>query len=166
MKKLVIVLSLFVLMGCINVSAQNPRWTDTISLGETKVITVPAPEGEIDEGTVYFQQEYLFTPEESGTYRMLMHYDEEETPYDVFLDVGGPYRQLDNGIEFDAEAGQTYSLCFQYPNHDGRYPEIAFFLGTPDMEPIPKTNDLYFLPPLLCLLLCAVLLTVSKKQYQ
>ena len=90
MRKLIILFMIAALMGCLSVSAQNPYRCDTIALGETKVITVPAPDGEIDEGTVYFQQEFTFTAEESGTYRMIMSYeDDPKNPYDVFLDVPG-----------------------------------------------------------------------------
>ena len=103
MKKFLIWLLIACLIGCVTVSAQNISRTEDIALGETKIITIPKPDGEVDEGTVYFQQEFLFIPEESGTYRMLMSYKEDEAnPYDVFLDIPGPYLQLDNGIEFEA----------------------------------------------------------------
>ena len=164
MKKILIFLMIVCLMGCVGVSAQNIARTEKIALGETKTITIPAPEGEIDEGTVYFQQEFLFTPEESGTYRMLMSYEDDvASPYDVSLDVPGPYLKLDNGIEFEANAGETYRLCFQYPTHDGRYPEITFSLGSPDLETIPQTGDLHFLFPIVCLVLSAALLLAGKK---
>ena len=167
MKKLIIVALIFCMIGCISVSAQNISQSDTIFLGETKTITIPKPTGDVDPGIVYFQQEFLFTPEATGTYRLLMSYAEDtNNPYDVFLDVPGSYWELDNGIEFEATAGETYQLCFQYPTHDGRYPEITFFLGTPDMEPIPKTGDSYFLLPVICLLLSAGLLITTKKQYR
>jgi hypothetical protein len=165
MKKFLIWLLIACLIGCVTVSAQNISRTEDIALGETKIITIPKPDGEVDEGTVYFQQEFLFIPEESGTYRMLMSYKEDEAnPYDVFLDIPGHYLQLDNGIEFEAIAGETYQLCFQYPNHDGRYPTITFHLGT-DVEEIPKTFDRCLLLPGLCLVLSALLLVTAKKKY-
>lgn len=166
MKKLLILFMIAALMGCLSVSAQNPYRCDTIALGETKVITVPAPDGEIDEGTVYFQQEFTFTAEESGTYRMIMSYeDDPKNPYDVFLDVPGSYLELEKGIEFEATAGETCQISFQYPTHDGRYPEITFSLEASGVETNPKTSDLYFLLPLFCLILSAGLLVVFQKQY-
>ena len=165
MKKILIWLLIACLIGCVTVSAQNISRTEDIDLGETKIITIPKPDGEVDEGTVYFQQEFLFTPEESGTYRMLMSYEEDkENPYDVLLDIPGPYLPLDNGIEFEAIAGETYQLCFQYPQHDGRYPQFTFHLGT-NVEQIPKTFDRCLLLPGLCLVLSALLLVTAKKKY-
>ncbi len=167
MKKFVILIMIVALMGCLSVSAQNPQQSDTIAVGETKVITIPAPDGEIDEGTVYFQQEFLFTPKKSGTYRMLMAYDDDDVnPYEVFLDLPGSYLKLDNGIEFEAVAGETCQICFQYPTHDGRYPAFTFTLEEPGMEYNPQTNDLHFLLPMLCLILSAGLLVMFKKQYR
>lgn len=164
MKRIILLFVMVCMMGCLSVSAQNISRAEDIALGETKVITVPAPEGEVDEGTVYFQQEFLFTPEENGRYCFLMSYEEDtQNPYEVSLDVPGTYWEVDHGIEFEATAGETYQLCFQYPNHDGRYPQITFFLGTPGMEPIPQTTDLPFLLPLFCLILSATLLAAFKR---
>ena len=166
MKKFLIWLLIACLIGCVTVSAQNISRTEDIALGETKIITIPKPDGEVDEGTVYFQQEFLFIPEESGTYRMLMSYKEDEAnPYDVFLDIPGPYLQLDNGIEFEATAGETCQISFQYPTHDGRYPEITFSLEAYGTQTNPQTSDLHFLLPLFCLILSAGLLVVFQKQY-
>ena len=67
MKKLLIVFVIACLMGCMSVSAQNIARTEDITLGETKTVTVPEPEGPVDEGMVYFQQEFLLTPESSGS---------------------------------------------------------------------------------------------------
>lgn len=138
----VILVLLGLLMGNMCVSAANIEQERSVSLGETCVITVPQPEGEIDEGQVYFQQEFLFVPQESGTYHFLISYDDDEQdPYDILLDVPGPYLELENGIEFDAVAGETFRLCFQYSNNDGRYPEFTFYLGTKDATQIPETGD-------------------------
>lgn len=164
MKKLLIALMLVALMGCICVSAQNPYISEEITLYENKTVTVPAPDGDVDQGMVYFKQEFLFTPEESGTYRLLMDYEEdEENPYPIHLDLPGAYLKLDNGIEFEATAGETYPLCFKYMNHDGRYPQFTFYLCTPDTEQIPQTRDLYFLAPMLCLVICMTFLVAVKK---
>ena len=137
--------------GSMTVSADNFDVRDTIAFGETKIVTIPKPEGEIDPGFVYFTQAFTFVPEEDGTYRFLIRYQEDgEKPYDIFMDVSGAYRELENGCEFDAIAGETYELCFQYPNHDGRYPEFTFYVGSeeavvvPETEPaeqIPETDD-------------------------
>jgi hypothetical protein len=175
MKKLLIflILACMVLSG-ISASAENISQTEDIILGEAKVITIPKPDGEIDEGWVYFNQEFTFIPEESGTYRLLMHYEEDEAnPYDVHLDVPGSYLELENGIEFDAVAGESYQLCFQYPNHDGRYPRITFYLGTADTQEIPesalpednpKTADAGMLLPLCCLLAATTTLVTMKRK--
>jgi hypothetical protein len=152
--------------GSMTVSAENFDVKDTIAFGETKIVTIPKPEGEIDPAFIYFNQEFTFVPEEDGTYRFLVSYQEDETnPYDIYMDVVGAYWELENGCEFDAVAGQTYYLCFQYPTHDGRYPEITFSLEASGVETNPKTSDLYFLLPLFCLILSAGLLVVFQKQY-
>lgn len=168
MKRIVIALMLLCLMmSAMSVSAENISRIEDISLGQTKVVTVPQPEGEIDEGWVYFTQEFTFVPEQSGTYRFLVSYEEDEqTPYDFNVDVAGAYLELENGIEFDAIAGQTYHLGFQYPNHDGRYPEFTFYLGTADVEQIPETGDVSLLLPagLLILAAAGIILTATKRK--
>ena len=91
--------------GSMTVSAENFDVRDTITPGETKIVTIPKPEGEIDPGVVYFTQAFTFVPEEDGTYRFLISYQEDgEKPYDIFMDVAGEYRALENGCEFDAIA--------------------------------------------------------------
>lgn len=166
MKKLLFAFMIICLVMSLSISVLSVPPAEPIDLGETKTITIPEPKGEVDSTQVYFEKEFLFTPEQSGTYRFLMSYEEdEEKPYDVFLDVPGPYLKLDHGIEFEATAGENYLLCFQYPNHDGRYPQITFFLGTPDMKANPKTNDLCDLLPVFCLLMSAGLLVTFKKFY-
>ena len=175
MRKLLLFLALACMMlSGIRASAENISRTEDITLGETKIITVPKPDGEIDEGWVYFNQEFTFIPEKSGTYRLLMHYEEDEAnPYEVHLDVPGSYLELKNGIEFDAVAGESYQLCFQYPNHDGRYPQITFYLATADIQEIPesalpeenpKTADCGILLPLCCLLMAAAALVTMKRK--
>lgn len=168
MKKLLALATILcILLGGMSVYAENISRVEDISLFDTKVITVPQPEGEIDEGWVYFQQEFAFTPEEDGTYRFLMRYEEdEEKPYELTLDVTEVYQELENGIEFDAVAGETYLLCFQYPTHDGRYPEITFYLGTEDAESIPKTGDadLLAVSTLLVLSASALVCLLRKKK--
>ncbi len=143
MKKLGILLTLLCLMGCLSVSAETICRTEAIDLGEVKVVTVPQPESEVDNTVVYFQQEFVFVPEESGTYWCRMYYEEDATkPYDVFMDISGSYMQLENGVEFEANAGESYAICFQYPNFDGRYPQITFWLteaGTEGEPPAPET---------------------------
>ena len=103
----------------------NPR--DTIALGETKTITIPQPEGEIAESWTYYNLTFFFTPEKDGTYRFLVSYEEDESdPYDIYIAPAGEYWEIENGCQFDAQAGETYELFFQYPQHDGRYPEFTF----------------------------------------
>ena len=124
--------------GSMTVSAENFDVRDTIAFGETKIVTIPKPEGEIDPGVVYFTQAFTFVPEEDGTYRFLISYQEDgEKPYDIFMDVAGEYRALENGCEFEAAAGETCELCFQYPTHDGRYPTFIFYVGAADADVIP-----------------------------
>lgn len=167
MKKLIPLALILCLMLCsMSVHAENISRVEDISLYDTKVITVPQPEGEIDEGWVYFNQEFAFTPEEDGTYRMLMRYEEDAgQPYELTLDVPGSYRELENGIEFDAVAGEKYLLCFQYPTHDGRYPEITFYLGTAEAEDIPKTGDADLMIPALLMLSATALVCLLRKKY-
>ena len=133
--------------GSMTVSAENFDVRDTIAFGETKIVTIPKPEGEIDPGVVYFTQAFTFVPEEDGTYRFLISYQEDgEKPYDIFMDVAGEYRALENGCEFDAIAGETYELCFQYPIHDGRYPEFTFYVGSEEAVVVPETDDVEQIP--------------------
>ena len=142
MKKLWIFLVIFCMMaGSLRISAENYWLEDSISFGDTRVIAIPQPEGEIDPGMVYFTQEFTFVPEQDGTYRFLVSYEEDESePYNIFMDVAGPYQQLKNGCEFEAVAGETYVLCFQYPIHDGRYPEFTFWVDTADGTYVPETE--------------------------
>jgi hypothetical protein len=128
--------------GSMTASAENFDVRDTIAFGETKIVTIPKPEGEIDPGFVYFTQAFTFVPEEDGIYRFLISYREDgEKPYDIYMDVSGAYRELENGCEFDAIAGESYELCFQYPIHDGRYPEFTFYVGSEEAVVVPEIND-------------------------
>ena len=143
MKKLfALLLALCMMTAClVTVHAENYWLEDSISSGDTRVIAIPQPEGEIDPGMVYFTQEFTFVPEQDGTYRFLVSYEEDESePYNIFMDVAGPYQQLKNGCEFEAVAGETYELCFQYPIHDGRYPEFTFWVDTADGTYVPETE--------------------------
>ena len=143
MKKIfALLLALCMMTAClVTVHAENYWLEDSISSGDTRVIAIPQPEGEIDPGMVYFTQEFTFVPEQDGTYRFLVSYEEDESePYNIFMDVAGPYQQLKNGCEFDAVAGETYELCFQYPIHDGRYPEFTFWVDTADGTYVPETE--------------------------
>jgi hypothetical protein len=152
--------------GSMTVSADNFDVRDTIAFGETKIVTIPKPEGEIDPAFIYFNQEFTFVPEEDGTYRFLVSYQEDETnPYDIYMDVVGAYWELENGCEFDAVAGQTYYLCFQYPIHDGRYPTFTFYVGAADADVVPKTGDPgIFLPAMGAALSLAVLVICGRKR--
>ena len=61
MKKLWIFLVIFCMMaGSLRISAENYWLEDSISSGDTRVIAIPQPEGEIDPGMVYFTQEFTF----------------------------------------------------------------------------------------------------------
>ena len=151
--------------GSMTVSAENFDVRDTITPGETRVVTIPKPEGEIDPGVVYFTQAFTFVPEEDGTYRFLISYQEDgEKPYDIFMDVAGEYRALENGCEFDAIAGETYELCFQYPNHDGRYPEFTFYLGSESAERIPNDNILLYCAAGALLVCCLTALLIAERK--
>ena len=142
-KKILALLMVFwMLAGCLTVYAENYHQEDTISAGETKVVTVPRPEGEIDPGGVYFMQTFHFVPEEDGTYLFLVGYEDDASdPYEIFMDVAGPYWELENGCKFEGRAGESYELCFQYPVHDGRYPEFTFYVGSEEADQVPKTGD-------------------------
>ena len=143
MKKIfALLLALCMMTAClVTVHAENYWLEDSISSGDTRVIAIPQPEGEIDPGMVYFTQEFTFAPEQDGTYRFLVSYEEDESePYNISMDVAGPYQQLKNGCEFEAVAGETYVLCFQYPIHDGRYPEFTFWVDTADGTYVPETE--------------------------
>ena len=142
MKKLWIFLVIFCMMaGSLRISAEKYWLEDSISSGDTRVIAIPQPEGGIDPGMVYFTQEFTFVPEQDGIYRFLVSYEEDESePYNIFMDVAGPYQQLKNGCEFEAVAGETYELLFQYPIHDGRYPEFTFWVDTGDGAYVPETE--------------------------
>ena len=182
MKKFLIALTLFCLvMGAMSVSAANFEQEEAISYGQTKTVTIPQPEGEVDEGYVYFTQLFVFTPEVDGTYRYLTDYEQDEAaPYDIFMDVvpfcyaddgskiyldNNGYLEVENGCEFEAQAGIHYELLFQYNSHDGRYPQFRFYLESDDVE-IPKTGDADFLLPVGLLILAAVgiVLTTTKKK--
>ena len=157
-KAVILLIVLCMAAGSVMVHAENFDVKDTIAFGQTRIVTIPKPEGEIDPGFVYFNQEFTFVPEEDGTYRFLVSYQEDEAkPYDIFMDVAGAYRELENGCEFDAVAGQTYDLCFQYPSHDGRYPTFTFYVGAADADVVPKTGEAGFLLPAVAAMLSAAL---------
>ena len=131
----------------------NHNVRDSLSLGESKTIQIPEPvDGVVDPGWTYYNLSFFFTPEESGTYRFLAHYAQDESaPYEIYMGVSSPegYRELENGCEFDAVAGETYEMLFQYPIHDGRYPEFTFWVDTadgtyvpviPETEPVAETE--------------------------
>ena len=166
MKKIWIFLVIFCMMaGSLRISAENYWLEDSISSGDTRVIAIPQPEGEIDPGMVYFTQEFTFVPEQDGTYRFLVSYEEDESePYNIFMDVAGPYQQLKNGCEFEAVAGETYELCFQYPNHDGRYPEFTFYLGSESAERIPNDNILLYCAAGALLVCCLTALLIAERK--
>ena len=182
MKKLIIALTLFcLLMGAMTVSAVNFEREEAISYGETKTLTIPQPDGEVDEGYVYLSQIFIFTPEVGGTYRYLTDYEPDEAaPYDIFMDVApfcyaddgskeyldnNGYLEVENGCEFEAQAGIHYELTFQYPTHDGRYPQFRFYLESDDVE-IPKTGDAGLLLPSALMLLAGagILLTTARRK--
>ena len=71
MKKFLIWLLIACLIGCVTVSAQNISRTEDIALGETKIITIPKPDGEVDEGTVYFQQEFLLCANQNQSQQLI-----------------------------------------------------------------------------------------------
>ena len=96
-KAVILLIVLCMAAGSVMVHAENFDVKDTIAFGQTRIVTVPKPEGEIDPGFVYFNQEFTFVPEEDGTYRFLVSYQEDEAkPYDIFMDVVGAYRELEN----------------------------------------------------------------------
>ena len=98
MKKVLIFLCILCVMaGSVTAYAENFEYHDTISLGETKTITIPQPDGEIDPSFVYFIHLFTFVPEEDGTYRFLVSYEDDATkPYDIFMDVV-PFGYTDDG---------------------------------------------------------------------
>ena len=61
MKKLWIFLVIFCMMaGSLRISAENYWLEDSISSGDTRVIAIPQPEGEIDPDAVYFTKDFAF----------------------------------------------------------------------------------------------------------
>ena len=143
-KAAILLIVLCMMVGSVTVHAENFHVKDTIAFGEIKTVTVPQPEGEIDSGWLYFTQEFTFTPEKDGTYHFLVRYEEDESePYEIFMDVvcPGGYQVLLNGCAFDAVAGESYELYFQYPIHDGRYPEFTFYVGSEEAVVVPEIND-------------------------
>ena len=142
MKKLFALLAVFcMLAGAVTVHADELQKPKLIGLYDFQTVRIPEPEGEVDPDAVYFTQEFTFAPEQDGTYRFLVSYEEDESePYNISMDVAGPYQQLKNGCEFEAVAGETYELCFQYPIHDGRYPEFTFWVDTADGTYVPETE--------------------------
>lgn len=151
MKKLLALLAVFcMLSGAVPVHADQYQEAKAIGLCDFQTVRVPEPEGEVDPDSVYFTQEFTFVPEEDGTYRFLVSFEEDQSePYDYFMDVVCPdgYWELPNGCEFDAVAGETYELCFQYPNHDGRYPAFTFYVeegAAPEIvhtEPVAEPSE-------------------------
>jgi hypothetical protein len=84
-----------------------------------------------------------------------------------YLDYSG-YLELKNGCEFDATAGIHYELCFQYPTHDGRYPEFTFYVGTAFDTQVPETGDTGLLLPAMLMLTAAaavVWLTDHRRKH-
>ena len=170
MKKiLALLMVLGMLAGCMTVYAGNYRQEETIFAGETKVVTVPRPEGEIDPGWVYFSQTFHFVPEEDGTYLFLVSYEDDESdPYDIFMDVAGPYWELENGCKFVGKAGESCELLFQYLVHDGRYPEFTFYVDSEEAILVPKTGDAGILLYVCTGLLSAAaagLMIAKRKEY-
>ena len=180
-RKLFMILAvLCLLLSSMSVSAANFEREEVISYGETKTVTIPQPEGDIDEGYVYFTQLFIFTPEVSGTYRYLTDYEQDEAaPYDIFMDVvpfgytedgvkvyldNNGYLEVENGCEFEAQADIYYELLFQYPIHDGRYPQFRFYLESDDVE-IPKTSDTgLVLSAALLAATCAAAMLIGKRK--
>ena len=127
---------------------------DTISYGETKVFTVPQPEGEVDPELTYFTQDFVFVPEKTRTCRILFSYEEDESnPYRFSLvDYLHSNRPLRSGDEIEVFAGKPCRLRFQYPIHDGRYPEFTIRI-THNREPIRAGMILY---PGIVILACVI----------
>ena len=146
-------------------AGENYNHKDTISLDETKVVTVPKPLFGLTENNVYFTQVFTFVPEQDGTYRFLVRYrDDKSKPYDIYMDTSGAYRELENGCEFDAIAGETYELSFQYPNHDGRYPEFTFYLGSESAERVPNGSILLYCAAGALLVCCLTALLIAERK--
>ena len=127
---------------------------DTIAYGETKVFSVPQPEGEVDPDLTYFTQDFVFVPEKSRTCRVLVSCEEDESnPYRFSLEECLPFeRSLYNGDEIEVIAGEPVHLRFQYPIHDGRYPEFTIRI-THNREPIRAGVILY---PGIVILACVI----------
>lgn len=126
---------------------------DTISFNETKVFSVPQPEGEVDSELTYFTQDFVFVPEKSRVCRILFSYEEDESnPYRFSLkDYIPNKRPLDDGYTIEVTAGEPIRLRFQYPIHDERYPE--FTLRITYREPFEAGMILY---PGIVILACVI----------
>lgn len=125
----------------------NHNIRELLSLEEFKIIQIPEPmNGVVDPGWTYYNHSFFFTPEKSGTYRFLADYVQDESdPYKIYMGVTCPtgYWELANGCQFDAVAGETYELLFQYLTHDGRYPEFIFYVeeGAAPVVPDPVVTE-------------------------
>lgn len=161
---------------------KNFEWTDDIAYGEKKTITIPEPDVKVNDNYTYLTQFFHFTPKVEGTYRFMVSYEEDESnPYPIFMDVAPfimvngqkqycsdqGYWEIENGCEFEAKAGISYELMFQYMNNDGRNPKFTFYLET-DLE-IPKTGDAGLLLPGALVLLSTLMtacLILNRKKFQ
>lgn len=103
-----IVLSL--LTGCMGMTALAAE-AETITLGESKTVTVPANQSEYTEAELVFS----FTPNESGSYVFATENTaSEDLTHIVVLYTGDGDDATTDKYVFEAEAGTTYELKASY----------------------------------------------------
>lgn len=111
MKKFLVgLLVVCMVFGCMSMTAFAQE-TETITVGESKTVTVKASDGaELDEYVSYH-----FTPEQSGTYFLSVSYDESQSMNcGAWLYAGEAYFSFGEPLQFEAVAGETCVLKLNY----------------------------------------------------
>lgn len=117
------ILVLCMILCCVSVTALAAD-SEIISLGESKIVTVPAFEGDYSEGKVT----YSFTPDESGSYVFAADYAvSDDLTHMIVLSAGDEENATFDMLVFEAEAGQTYELTAEYM---GLYTESVDYILT------------------------------------
>lgn len=138
-KLLALVTVLCVLIGCVGVTALAKE-AETITVGEEKVVSVPACDEFLDEN-VY----YSFTPLESGTYAFRVEKPAADDVWQgvwLYVTVDGEKKtSLGEPLMFVAEAGETYSLSANYWGEYTADVDYTFFV-----EKCPKLKSIELIP--------------------
>lgn len=117
------ILVLCMILCCVSVTALAAD-SEIISLGESKIVTVPAFESDYSEGKVT----YSFTPDEGGSYVFAADYAvSDDLTHMIVLSAGDEENAAFDMLVFEAEAGQTYELTAEYM---GLYTESVDYILT------------------------------------